>query len=465
MEPKKQISRREVLAATTALGSFTFLPAHVLGRGGALAPSEKLNIAFIGVGGRGSVNIENLKHHNIVGFCDVDWRTDLQYYLPLASKVIKDYPGVKRFDDYRKMLQELDKSIDAVVVSTPDHTHAVATMMAMKMRKHVYCEKPLAHSINEIRALTAAARKYKVATQVGNQGHSTEDIRLIVEWIRDGAIGTVKEVRLVRIEGKPTAREEQLQKMNQDYPVPQGLSYDLWLGPVKYRPYKPMYLPGAWRDWLAFGTGRLGDHNCHELDGVAWALDLDLPETIEADTGPTYDVRQNTETYPNTSTIRYRFPAKGNRPGLNVIWHCDEPLPKLDGFGLDAKLPNVGGVVIGTQGSLIFGPLFRYRADKATPGGVRLYPEELDRSYKRPAPSIPRTQGHWNDWIESCKTGKPSGSPFSFGGMLSETGSLGNIAIRRKGKILHWDAKKMKFTNDDEANKLVSRTYREGWSL
>jgi predicted dehydrogenase len=453
-------SRRRFLASA---GAFAFLPSRVLGRSGALTPNEKLNLAFIGIGGRGSENLRELAAHNVVALCDVDWRPIHDPDWPRAAEVASRYPGAKRFTDFRRMLEEMDRSIDAVVISTPDHTHAVAAIAAMDLGKHVYCEKPLAHSVGEVRAMMRKARESKVATQMGNQGHSSEDIRLIVEWIRDGAIGTVKEVHIAGRSAQAIGRESKRKLIEERHPVPQGFNWDLWLGPRPYRPFHPIYHPVEWRNWLAFGGGTIADFTCHYLDAVYWALDLRLPAAISARTSATYDPRENTETFPDSSTVRYEFSFRGGR--LPVTWYADQELPRPEGWDPEFTLPEAGGIVIGSGGALVFGFVNRSRPTKATPGLVRLYPEELDRSYKRPPRAIPRTRGHWNDWIESSKTGKPAGSHFDYGGPLTEVALLGNIAIRRKGRLLRFDPERMRFTNDEQANKLLQPPpYREGWS-
>jgi predicted dehydrogenase len=484
----KKITRREMLAATTAAGSFSFFPARVLGRGGATPPSEKLNIAMIGTGGRGAVSLQNLTDQNIVAFCDVDWRTESRSKFP-AGKVAAQYPNAKRYDDYRKMLEEMDKSIDAVVVATADHSHAHASITAMRMKKHVYCEKPLAHDMHEVRAMMAAARKYKVITQTGNQGHSNYDVRSAVEWVRAGAIGSVKEVHLFEGAGRRQAPQAATKVgtvdwqgqynfariLNDEVPVPPELKWDLWLGPAPQRRYNPSYLPLSWRRWLDFGTGVMGDFVCHYLDAVAWSLDLELPETIEAATDEAYDPKTNNQTYPNYSLLRCGYPARGKRPPVNVTWYLNSPErpPRPQGWKPEDKLPDEsgGGIIVGSQGSILFGKVFHGKTEMPTPGLLRLFPDELDKSYRRPDTTIPRLKGggdlagHWGDWVDSIKSGKQAGSHFGYGGMLSKNAVLGNIAQRTKGKILRFNDKDEKFTNDDAANKMFERPYREGWNL
>ena len=493
----KSVTRRQALASIAGTAGFTFLPARVLGRGGATPPSEKMNIAVIGIGCRGEISVSELANHqqNLVALCDVDWRPLAGYTHPRACDVIKRFPNAKRYDDWRIMLQEQEKNIDAVVVAAPDHVHAFAALTAMKMRKHVYVEKPLAHSVSEVRALMAAANKYKVATQLGNQGHTSEDAHQIVEWVRDGAIGDVKEVHLFLRTGilgiEPGAVQRSYTKITpyadvpkvvaEDHPVPEGLNWDLWLGPAPFRAFNDVYLPNNWRRWRDFGTGTLGDYNCHYMDPAYWALELGMPDSVEANPEVGYDPATNKQTFAYAAEIRWKFPARGKKPPVTVTWHYGEksgdiPLPM--GFKKDVdKLPKEGGgVLYGTKGSLVFGPIYASQPKSAasgaykpvawgTPVPLKLYPEELDKSYKRPDPTLPRPFSHWSDWLEAAKTGKQAGSHFGYAGPMTQCALMGNIACLQKGKVLEYDAKKGEFKGNDEANKLFKRAYREGWTL
>lgn len=484
----KQITRRQLLSASSTVAAFSFFPARVLGRGGATPPSDKINIAMIGAGGRGAISLQNLRDENIVALCDVDWRTESRSQFP-AGKLAAQYPAAKKYHDYRKMLEEMDKSIDAVVVATPDHSHAHASILAMSMKKHVYCEKPLAHDMHEVRAMMAAARKYKVITQTGNQGHSNYDTRSLVEWIRAGAIGSVKEVHLFEGAGRRPAqaappkvgavdwqgRYDLSRVLNDEVPVPPEIDWDLWVGPAPYRRYHPTYLPLSWRRWLDFGTGVMGDFVCHYLDPVAWSLDLALPSSVEAETDEAYEPKTNNQTYPNFALLRCEYPARGERPPVTVSWYLNSPQrpPRPQGWKPEEKLPDEsgGGIIVGSQGSVLFGKIFHGSTEQSTPGLVRLYPDELDKAYKRPNMTIPRLKGagdltgHWLDWVDSIKAGRQAGSPFEYGGMLSKNAVLGNIALRTKGKTLKFDPQAETFTNDPDANKMFERQYRQGWPL
>jgi predicted dehydrogenase len=477
MKQTERITRRRVLGAAASAAGVTILNARTLGRGGALPPSEKLNIAVIGTGGRGAISLQNLTGHNIVALCDADWRTERRDQFP-AIKVAADYPGAKRYDDWRKMLDEMDKSIEAVVVACPDHNHAIASISAMKRGKHVYCEKPMAHSMEEVRAMAAAARKYKVTTQTGHQGHASDDVRSMVEWIRAGVIGTVKEVHIFEGQGgRPgmarAARAPKPSGAVQPPPAdapPAEVNWDAWIGPAPFRKYDPGLLTGRWRRWIDYGTGVLGDFNCHYFDPIQWALDLGLPDTIEATTDDSYDPRENKETYPGNVVVRYGFGAQGKRPAVTVTWYANSvqrpPLPA--GWKEGDKLPDPtgGGIIVGTNGSILYGKIFHSLPDRPTPGVVRLFPDDLAKSSRLPDKTIPRVGGHWAEWVECSKAGgKQAGAHFGVSANITNIALLGNVAIRNKGKIMRVDTRRARFINDDEANKMLIFPSRSGWKL
>jgi predicted dehydrogenase len=443
----KRASRRQFLkSASGAVAAFTIVPRNVLGQGQA-SPSEKLNIACVGISGRGGANLKGVSGENIVALCDVDTRR--------AGETFDRFPKAKKYRDYRKMLDEMHKDIDAVVVSTPDHTHAVALMAAIKRGKHVYSEKPLAHSIAEVRALRKAAREHNVVTQLGNQGHSFDDIRTFCEWIWDGAIGSVREVHAFC--GSSYSRIADLAKLKERHPVPQGLDWDLWLGPAQWRPYNPMYLPGSWRRWTAFGTGCIGDWVCHTVDPVFWALDLDAPKTIRAE-AMDYDPKQHAETFPPGTKVTYEFPAKGRRGPVKLVWFDGEwkpPRPPELEEGREVR--RTGGVVIGETGTIMYG--------SHGAGSPRIIPESKMKAYKPPSQTLPRVRNHHQDWLGAVRRGRQAGSHFDYGGPLTEIALLGAIGIRRLGETLEWNARSMRFTNCDEANQYLDPPYRTGWTL
>ena len=471
MKKQSAITRRDLVSGAFAAGCFSLLPSRVLGRAGFLAPSDKLNIAFIGIGNYGATNLRELASQNIVAVCDVDWRTPAQVSnrVTMAGDVAGSYPQAKRFDDWRMMLEQTDKSIDAVVVCGADHVHAVAALTAMKMGKHVYCDKPLAHSVDEVRAMMSSAGKHpRQATQTGTVGHASEDVRNIVEWVRDGAIGTVKEVQVFQAQAPFLKRYAtsytEIAHVEDDVPIPSEVKWDLWLGPAPYRKYNPMYLPLRWRNWLDFGTGIVGDHGPHFIDPVFWALDLGLPESIQAETDPQYDdPRINTQTFPAMSIIHYRFPARGNRPAIPLTWYgfAAPPVPK--DWNPALEFPNGGGVILGSRGTIVHGPV--YSSKPGVPKQVWLLPEDLDKSYKRPAKTLPRPSSHWLEWVESARTGKQPSASWQYGGPLTELCLLGNIAIRHKGQTLRFDSEAGKITNSDSANAMFGRPSRSGWAL
>ncbi len=465
------ISRRSFIqGSAAAAAAFTIIPNKVLAQKGRKAPSDKLNIACIGIGGRGKDNTVDACSENIVAVCDVDDEKYLELFKKAKEKnpdAIPMLEKAKRYKDFRIMLQEQAKNIDAVIVSTPDHIHAVAAMMAIKMKKHVYVEKPLTHTVYEARLLAQEAAKQGVITQMGNQGHSSEHARLINEWIWDGAIGNVHEVhcwsdRPIWPQGMEAPKEIPS--------VPPTLDWNLWLGPAPWRPYHPAYCHFVWRGWFDFGTGAIGDMGAHIMDQPYWALNLGHASHVYASSTKLNDV-----SFPLAEMITYHFPARKNHPEaesygiklkidlvpVKLIWYDGgitppRPLELEAGRRLgDGK----GGVLfIGEDGILMCG---NYGENP------RLIPESKMQEYERPEKKIPRVAGHMANWLESCKSGKKAGSDFSYAGPLTETMLLGCVAVRCKeaNLTLEWDAVNMKFPNYPEAEQYLHMPYREGWSL
>ncbi|HIJ53772.1 MAG TPA: Gfo/Idh/MocA family oxidoreductase [Planctomycetes bacterium] len=445
---KKKISRRDFLGGAATVAAFTIVPRNVLGGPRHKPPSEKLNIAGIGVGGQGSGDIGNVSSENIVALCDVDWKR--------AAGTFRRYADAKKYHDFRRMLDKEDKNIDAVVVATPDHIHAPASMAAIKRGKHVYCEKPLTHSVYEARKVAEAARKYKVATQMGNQGQASEGTRLMCEYIWDGAIGPVREVHVWTdrpLRGLSSVYWPQgVERPTERPSVPETLDWDLWLGPAPNRPYHPAYLPFNWRGWWDFGTGALGDIGCHSIDPIFRALKLGHPMSVEATS-----TLVNKETYPVASVVNYQFPARGDMPPVKLSWYDGGMRPRRPDELENGRRLGTGGVLfVGEAGKML---------------GERLIPESRMKEYKRPAQMIPRSPGHHKEWIQACKGGKPAGSNFDHAGPLAEAVLLGNVALRPELKEkmnqtrLLWDGPNLKITNISEANKFLRREYREGWTL
>jgi len=438
------------MGAAASAGAFTLVPRHVLGGPAHVPPSERLNIAGIGVGGRGQSNIQALsdEKQNIVAMCDVDWAH--------ASGIFRRFPNAKRYKDFRQMLDDEDKNIDAVVISTADHAHAVASIMAMKRGKHVYCEKPLTHSVREARLVAQAARQAKVATQMGNGGQAGEERRIIAENIWAGAIGPVREVHIWTDRPNRGALGEywpQGVERPKDTPsVPDSLDWDSWLGPAPVRPYHPAYTPFKWRGWWDFGTGALGDIGCHSFDPAVRALKLGAPISVEA-----CSTRVNNETYPLGSVVTYHFPARGEMPALKFVWY-DGGLKPPRPDGMDP------GWQMGTNGSLYIG-------DKGIMAGHVIMPKARRDEFGKAAKVLPRSPGHYTEWINACKGGDPAGSNFDHAGPMTETVLLGNVALRMQlrerlfREALLWDCDNMQFTNVPEANQFLHREYRQGWSL
>ncbi len=403
------------------------------------SPNEKLNVGVIGVGGRGEANLNAIAGENVVALCDVDDKA--------LAKAAARFSKAEKFHDFRKLLER--KEVEAVTVSTADHCHAAAANMAMKLGKHVYCEKPLTHSIYEARVLAQTAAKMKIATQMGNQGHSNDGARRTVELIRSGAIGPIREAHCW------TDRPGRFWFQGIDRPtetpaVPSDLHWDLWLGPAPERPYHPAYHPFKWRGWWDFGTGAIGDMACHVMDVAYWALDLRDPATIEAEGPP-----PNQETGPTWMIVSYQFPARGERPPRTLMWYEAGKKPAAELFEGE-KVEDNGTLFIGEKGKIYF----------PDPYGARsmLLPKAQFAGFKPPEPSIPNSIGHHAEWIRACKGGEPAGSHFGYAGPLTEMALLGNVAYRA-GKPIRWNAERMRCPGTPEAERFIRRDYRKGWEL
>jgi len=445
------VTRRQFVkqsAAAAAAASVALLPRHVLGGPRSIPPNEKMNVAGVGVGGMGGGNLAALEAENIVALCDVD--------LNHAAHTIKRYPKAKLYVDYRQMLDK-QKDIDGVVVATPDHTHAVISMAAMRAGKHVYCQKPLTHDVYESRRLAQAAKECKVATQMGIQGHSMDGIRLICEWIWGGVIGEVREVDAwcdltyypwghVGWSSKWGERPKETQ------PLPAGLNWDLWIGPAPMRPFHEAYHPGTWRCFWDFGCGMMGDRGAHTLDPVFWAMKLAAPTSVDATScGNTVEV------HPLSAIVTFQFPAREGFPPLRLNWYEGTRPPRPDDLEDGRQWPGEGGALFkGTKGTIMCG---------VYGNSPRIIPEAKMKEAKLPAPSIPRVRtSHEMDWVRACKTGEPAGADFAYSGPLTETCLLGNIAKRVDARIL-WDPANLKITNLPEANRFVRTEYRKGWEV
>jgi predicted dehydrogenase len=441
MGPGRPTDRRTFLKRSSWIGAGLWVVAS-RARGAEPSPNERLDIGLIGVGGRGAANLEAVSGENVVALCDVDDRQ--------LGRAAEKFPAAGTYHDFRELLEH--KGLDAVVVSTPDHTHAVAAMMALKLGKHVYCEKPLTHSIAEARALARAAAEAKVATQMGNAGHSSESTRRVVELVRAGAIGPVREVHAWT--NRPIWPQG-LDHRPEPKTAPAHVRWDLWLGPAPERPYSEAYHPFKWRGWWDFGTGALGDMGCHVLDPAFWALGLRDPEGVEAEGPPI-----NPETAPRWSIVRYEFPARDGRPPVKLSWYDGGKLPPAELF--DGHTPaegSSGSVFIGDKGRL----LVNHGGGR---GGraYRLLPERDYAGYEAPEPSLPRSPGHHAEWIAACKAGGPTGTSFDYAGPLTEVVLLGNVALH-SGRKIAWDAANMRPKDGPMDDLYIRREYRAGWSL
>ena len=457
--PTRLTSRRTFLGGAAAMAAATIVPRHVLGGPGNTPPSAKINVAAIGIGGMGGNNLHACDGENIVALCDVDAGG-------YAAKTIARYPKAPVYKDFRQMFDK-QKDIDAVIVATPDHSHAVIAMAAIVRGKHVYVQKPLAHSVCEARQLTEAARQHKVMSQLGNQGHSGDGARLMCEWVAAGAIGDVREVHAWTTRPVwPLGVEAE--RPTETPPVPASLDWDLWIGPAAMRPYHPTYHPGNWRAWWDFGTGSLGDLGCHILDAPFWALKLKYPTSVEGCISTYWQglwkkTDPKNEQYPRSTIVRYKFPARGDMPEVKLTWWDGgmmPPRPESLEEGRRMGDDDGGVLLVGDKGSIMCGCYGR---------SPRLVPESKMQDFKQPPKTLDRIpggqDGHERDWIRACKDGKPASSNFDFSGPLSEMVLMGNLAVRYPNRKLLWNGEKMEVTNDAQANAYVRRHYRQGWSL
>ena len=451
------ISRRNFLSGAAAVAaSITIVPRHVLGGPGYKAPSDKLNVACIGIGGKGFSDSEKMSSENVIALCDVDEIKAAEKHGDEGNKrnAFDNFPNAKFYKDFRIMLEK-EKEIEAVTVSTPDHTHAVAAMMAIKMGKHVFVQKPLTHTVYEARALAVAAKEAGVVTQMGNQGHADEGGRLVCEWIWDGAIGDIHEAHCWT--NRPIWPQN-LEAPTEIPSVPPTLDWNLWVGPSRWRPYHPDYVPWKWRGWWDFGTGALGDMGAHIMDHAFWPLKLKYPTSVHATSS---DFTEDSP--PNAEIVTYEFAARGNMPPVTLTWYdggLKPPRPLEIEQG--RRLGDGGGGVlfIGDKGALMC----------STYGtNPRIIPESKMKEYERPENTIPRSPGIHEEWIEACKKGNPKAATtnFSYSGPLTETMMLANVAVRVQDKNmkLEYDGEKGEITNLPEANDLLHMEYRKGWTL
>lgn len=448
MNPHTRPHTRRQFLETTALGTTSVvLGAPALLR--AASPNDKLNIAIVGCGGRGASNLADVSSENIVALCDVNERN--------LDAAANKFPDARKYIDFRKLYDDA-KDIDAVVVSCAEHTHALATLPALKLGKHVYCEKPLSHSVWEARVITEAAKAAKVATQMGTQIHAGSNYRRVVELVQTGAIGAVSEVhvwvgRAWGWQNEEAARRHKdivfvQERPKEASPIPPGLHWDLWLGPAPERPFHEVYFPGPkWYRWWDFGGGTMSDLGSHWNDLPFWALKLRHPLSIEASGPPSHP-----EIAPASMTATYEYGARGDLPPIRLTWYQGEEKPPLWREGRIPKWDS-GVLFVGGKGMLL-----------ADYGRHLLLPEEQFKDFKRPDPFIPESLGHHKEWIHACKTGAPTTCNFDYSGPLTEANHLGNVAYRVGRKLL-WDYAKQKATSAPEAAPFIRRDYRKGWKL
>ncbi len=514
VEEKKEVTRREFISMTAAVGAaVTIVPRYVLGRG-FTAPSDLFNVACVGVGGMGRSNLINLASQNITALCDVDWgytdktlsrldtdASNLQNHIDHPSTGANATPAVsaadatkskarleailhlkndlipkaKRYSDYREMLEK-QKDIDGVVIATPDHMHAPIALACMDLKKHVYVQKPLVWCVDEARQLSKKAKETKVATQMGNQGHSLNDARTAVELIQSGAIGEVREIHIWtdRPVGfwpqgvpRPAAPKEALDTLAWNpagidtrlaaamaagnYPIPQTLSWNLFLGVGPDISYHPVYHPFNWRGWVDWGCGALGDMGAHLFDVSMWSLNLGFPTTVETVSTPFNGV-----SFPHATMSFYDFPVRGKLPAVRLTWYDGGLMPPKPVEIGDEELKKEGGVLlIGSEGKLM------HDTYGANP---RLLPKSLAEKAGKPAQKLPRieNEAHEMNWVDAAKGKTEVSCPFEYAAQLTEVMLLGVVALKA-GKKIFYDAANMRVTNPVEANQYLSRQYRTGW--
>ncbi|HEV3343768.1 MAG TPA: Gfo/Idh/MocA family oxidoreductase [Pirellulales bacterium] len=425
-------NRRDFLRQTTLAGCALAGAGYFSSRARAesKSPNEKLNIGMIGTANQARFTIGNVTSENLVALCDID-----DHYLGKAGE---EFPQAKRYSDFRKLLEQ--PGLDAVAVCTPDHIHAPASVLAMRLGKHVYCEKPLTHNVWEARLVAETAAKAKVATQMGTQIHASDNYRRVVEIIQSGAIGPVREVHTWA--GRSWGGGD---RPSESPPIPLSLHWDLWLGPAPERPYHPTYLPANWRKWWDFGGGNIADMACHHMDLPFWALKLRAPLSVEAEGPPVHP-----ETCALGLTVRYEYPSRGELPPVKLTWYDGDKIPA-----------QIHGLPTGGGGNLFVGDRGILWADY---GAWHLHPASEFTGYQPPEPTIPRSIGHHAEWIAACKTGGPTTCNFDYAGALTEAVLLGNVAYRT-GQRLAWDASSLKATNCLAAERFLRREYRKGWEL
>jgi len=444
------------------------LPRCTLGGKDYVAPSDKVNIGIVGAGGQSLYSINqlfNLEDVQMTAIADPArfWKNDILYSIDTGREPVKKHiesfyckktPNykMKEYEDFRIMLEK-EKSLDAILCATPDNTHAYVSVFAMRTGKHVYCEKPLTHNIWEVRKVCDVARETGLATQMGNQGHSNDGIRQTVEYLRAGAIGTVREAHswvgatrwLPGYPGYPSKSTS----------IPRGFNWDLWLGPTSWHPYNKLYTPVRWRDFWAFGCGALGDFGCHDMDAATWAFNLQPPESVEVLPAGNYGSK---EIAPYGEIGHYQFSANGDQPPIKLIWYSGGLKPALpELLPRNAALSSRGAMFVGDKGIIL--------NNGGTGSAPVILPETLRNSFTPPEKSLPRSKGHHREWIDAIKGGPVAMSNFEYGARLTENVLLGVLSLRLGGKKIYWDAANMKVTGMPEADEIIREPVRKGWEI
>lgn len=431
-------SRRDFVKQTSAAAIASGLYLGGSPANASTNPLEKLNIACVGTANRAAADVEGVMTDNIVAICDVDSR-----YLKRSQDMLKEKNGLepRTYADYRELIDAEGDKFDAITVATTDHHHAPATIRALKAGKHVYCEKPLTHTVKEARIIAEAAAKAGVATQLGTQIHAGDNYRRVVELVQSGAIGDITDVHVWVGKGWGITK-----LTGQEAPAPDYLNWDLWLGPAPERPFvEGRYHPAQWRRWWDFGQGTLGDMACHYMDLPFWALKLRHPTFCEAEGAEVHD-----QMAPTGLKVKYKYPARGDMPGCSLTWYDGDMIPREVA---GERVPASGVMFVGSEGKIF-----------ANYGSHRMFPADKFKDFTRPEQTIPNSIGHHQEWIKACKDGSPTTCNFDYSGALSEAVLLGNVSYR-VGKALDWDAKNLVATNCPEADKFISKEYRSGWEV
>lgn len=455
----KALNRRSFLTATAA---FSIMPRHVIANSGTPPPSETVYAAAVGVGGQGRTVMQQfLRYGKIIALADVDPRQ-----IANAKKLT---PDAQVFEDYQELYSKLGNSFDAVIVATPDHWHALPSIHAMQLGKHVYLEKPLARTIEEVRALVAAANRYRVVTQMGNQGRSLESNRVFASWVQKGILGRITDVH-TWVTMRLIDSKSKISDLQTAYDIPAGMNWEKWIGPAQFHNYNPAFCPGLWRGWTSFGTCNAGDWGCHLMDPIFTALDLQPPRIIQAEVTPGWDPVRDARAFPNANRITFEYEL-ANRKTLKVLWHdgefCNEvPRPPMlePDRELDNKLSkewHAGAVVYGTENALIYG--------SHGAGGARIIPEERMKGLIQANAFDARKNlgvgDHMRDFLNAIKAGRRANSDFRIAGLTAEAALLGSIACRNPNTKLEWNAAAMRFTNNPTADAMVMANYRKGYTL